>query len=89
MPWADELPGSEPDPKLETFYLLVSMKLGDPRRRDWIAENYGAFYAMYQDWGQYGPYVKQDNATVMVQYLLWYERDGPPEQVDNNSTRGT
>ena len=85
--WADEITGSEPDPKLETFYLLVAMKLGDPRRKDWIIENAEEFYAMYQDWARH-PH-KHDNSTVMIQYLLWYERDGPPEQVDTTSTRGT
>ena len=65
------------------------MKLGDPRKRDWIVEHADEFYKMYDGWKQYGPYAKQDKATVMVQYLLWYERDGPPEQVDTEQTRGT
>ena len=86
MQWADELSGSEPDPRLESFYIVVAMKLGDPRTRDWLLDNAAAFHELYAKWGEYGPNSKQDSATVLVQYLLWYERDGP---VDTNITRGT
>lgn len=78
--WADELPGSEPDPKLEDFYLLVALKLGSPFARDWLLEHAVEFHAFYKDWAQYGPFAKQDSATVLIQYLLWYERDGPDRQ---------
>ena len=84
MPWADDLPDSAPDPKREPFYLLVALKIGDPRTRDWLLNNGIQFHEMFRQY--YGAMPEGASATAMIQYLLWYERDGP---VDNTFTRGT
>lgn len=73
--WADELSGADPDPKHEDFYLLVALKLGDPEQRTWIEDNAEAFYAMWQDWTE--KKLDIDNAVVLIQYMLWYQRDRP------------
>jgi hypothetical protein len=75
--WADEIPNHEPDPKLEHFYVLAAMELGDPRVKEWIinnAEKFHALYAKVMNNGRLQPWIAP---TILVQYLLWYERDGP------------
>lgn len=78
--WADEITGVEPDPKLEDFYLLVSLKLGDPHRKDWLIENSMEFHAMLKKFKGIPPAPPNEKgAAVMIQYLLWYERDRPKD----------
>lgn len=78
MPWADEYPNSAPDPKREPFYLLIAMHLGDPRTRDWIKDNAIKFHRMFSEFYEVS-YPAQGSTDAMIQYLLWYERDGPKE----------
>ena len=73
--WADEISGVEPEPQMEPFYLLVALKLGDPEKRSWVEDNAMAFYEMLTQW--LGRDVGMDKAAVLIQYLLWYERDRP------------
>lgn len=89
MPWADELSDSAPEPAREPFYLLVALKLGDPRPRDWIIENAEQFHDMFRSYFE-APAHDDRSASALIQYILWYERDGPKENsFDNKSTRGT
>lgn len=71
--WADELTNSEPRPEHETFYLLVALKLGDPNTRSWIMDNAKEFYAMWKNYSG----SDDEGPEVLIQYLLWYERDQP------------
>lgn len=74
--WADECLNYEPDPKLEGFYTLAAFQLGDPHHRKWIEGNAKQFYALYRSWGE-DKLLIYDGAAVMLQYILWYERNRP------------
>jgi hypothetical protein len=73
--WADEMDGGAPREELEDFYLLVALKLGSPDESRWIERNAVAFYAMWDEWNG----TRNTGAVVLVQYLLWYQRDKPQD----------
>ena len=75
MQWADEIPGGEPRPENEDFYLLVALKLGSPDEPNWIERNATEFYAMWDEWNG----TRHEGAEVLIQYLVWYERDQPKD----------
>lgn len=73
--WADELSGGQPRAENESFYLLVSLKLGSPEQRYWIEENAAQFYAMWKEFSG----SDNEGPEVLIQYLLWYQRETPSD----------
>lgn len=69
--WADELTNGTPRPENESFYLLVSLRLGSPEQRHWIEQNASQFFAMWEEF--HGS--KDQGPEVMIQYLLWYQNN--------------
>lgn len=82
--WADEIKDYAPVPAREEFYIYVAIELGDPRTKDWLMQNAHKFHQLFAKYfnikrpptpnGLAGP---EDSASALLQYLLWYERDGP------------
>ncbi len=73
--WADEIPNYAPDPRREEFYIIVAMQLGDPRGNEWIRKNAYDFYELLRSHD--GTVNEDARAQILLQYILWYERDGP------------
>lgn len=82
--WADEFSDYNPDPKREAFYISAALQLGDPRVGQWM-QNKGArfrkFFCEYHNL----PYPSDGGAEAMIQYILWYERDGPKLDINAQS----
>ncbi len=76
--WADDLPDHEPRKELEHFYVLAAMELGDPRGERWLERNSEKFQALYAKVMGNGRLRVWVAPSVLVQYLLWYEKEGPP-----------
>jgi hypothetical protein len=79
LKWADELSGSEPLPALESFYILAALELGDPDSgHDWLIEHAADFHLLWRQFrASMLPQSRDwpDGSTVLIQYMIWYERD--------------
>lgn len=84
--WADEKPNHEPDPRLEPFYILAALELGDPDGERWIERNAPMFYSLYVRYHEQTKCRKYLGAEVLLQYIFWYERDKPKDKVDTRKT---
>lgn len=69
--WADEIDGTEPDPKLEFFFLACMLKFGkfENMRGD---EIYKYIVEFHNNLGV--PIPVWNGNTLPIQYMLWYER---------------
>jgi len=82
--WADEVPGHEPLMELEEFYLYVAFVLGNPQPlyrkavdvngRATLTGFASKFYQLAREKLGDELYVKQGGAALMLQYLIWYDR---------------
>lgn len=80
--WADEIDYSHPLPALEPFYILAALKLGDPDQRNWLLQHATDFHALYRQYrhditecGRQSLPLPTESSTVLIQYMIWYERD--------------
>lgn len=77
---ADEIHDLDPDERLEKFFHIVMLVLGDPDSSRWIEKNAVLFYAQYRDWTraesrEQVPYSDfPEKADALLQYMVWYSR---------------
>lgn len=74
--WADEFSDYSPLPEREAFYISASLQFGDPRIGQWMTKNGAKFQKFFCEFYN-KPYPAEGGAEAMIQYMLWYERDGP------------
>lgn len=79
---ADEEFDVDPDPRLEKFFHIIMLLLGDPDTTMWIERNAIQFYAEYVSWlrdatGDQGPIqdIYPNKATAILQYMVWYDNE--------------
>jgi hypothetical protein len=82
LKWADELSETDPLPVLEPFYILAALELGDPNNGKWLIEHTAKFHALYRQYrrdmtecGRHTLSLPTDRAAVLIQYMIWYDRD--------------
>ena len=83
LKWVDELDGTQPLTELEPFYILAALELGDPDGTPrWLEQNASEFHRMYKQYrrditecGRSKITLPTDGAEVLIQYLVWYDRD--------------
>lgn len=79
---ADDNYDVEPDSRLESFFHIAMLMLGDPDQKFWIGNNAQKFYIEYRSWlkwstGTAGPIPERypESATALLQYMVWYDRE--------------
>lgn len=88
---ADELFDLNPDPRLERFFLFVMLEHGHPGAKMWLETTAPKIYKMYREWlveetREEGPVLDRypDAPTAMLQYCIWYEREGSRLDANRN-----
>lgn len=81
--WADEMAeedgNCEPDPKLESFYVLAALEFGDPDGYRWLESNAVKFYEFWKKFRAPGA-PNYSGPKVILQYIFWYEHARPRQE---------
>lgn len=77
--WADDMDDTTPLPRLEPFFVLAALELGDPESYGWLMNSGLRFHDLYHAYrnGSLEPWNFPSSNKVLIQYLIWYEREKP------------